>query len=79
MEEEDLSSHLRKNGLGNISFWKQQLEEKVGVKSKAALDLLVGDRASYSKLEKEVKFPVEKKALQKIFKIDEMGQKEKDK
>ncbi len=62
-----MSSHLKENGLDNISFWKQQLEEKVGVKSKAALDLLVGDRASYSELEKEVKFLVEKKALQKIF------------
>ena len=76
MGDEDLSSYLQKNGLDNTVFWKKQLEEKLGVKSKAALDLIAGDMASYYELEKEAKFLVERRALQKILKVDKMGLKE---
>ena len=76
MDTDDLSTHLQKNGLDNVVFWKKQLKEKLGVQSKAALDLLTGDIASYSELEKEAKFFVERRALQKIFKVDKVGLKE---
>ena len=71
-----MSAHLQQNGLDNVAFWKKQFKEKLGVQSKAALDLLVGDIESYSELEKEAKFLVERRALQKIFQVDKMGLKE---
>lgn len=47
---------LTLKSLDNTTFWQQKLEEKLGVKSKASLDLLVGDVSSCSELEKEAKF-----------------------
>ena len=67
-KKSELASHLGEVGLDETEFWLSQLE-RLGVKSTASLKLL--DMSSLSQLEKEAKHPVEKKALRKLFKVNE--------
>ena len=76
--DKELASFLRDNGLDNASFWIQQLK-KLGVESKSSFQHLEEDMGSYSKLEKVAKYPVEKKALRKLLKIDQLELKMKEK
>ena len=73
----ELASRLHEHGLDNSDFWISQLE-KLGVKSKSSLQHLEGDMNSFLQLEKVAKFQVEKIALRKLLKIDQLEQKRKD-
>lgn len=79
MEEsiKKLSQHLHSYGLDDCDYWLPLLE-KFGVQSRAALAHIECDMGQYSKLTAQARNSVEKKALYKLLKIDEVEKKEDD-
>lgn len=66
----DLAEALQEEGLEE-EFWLLQFA-KLGVTSVAALHHQEGDTDALSTLQKEIRYPWEKKALQKLLKIEEL-------
>ncbi len=68
--ESELSLYLSEIGFDNAQYWLANLKE-IKILSLASLKLMEGDIKCFKILETKTKYYVEKKALAKLFKIDE--------